>query len=70
MTAIPIGNIIAAVAVFEIHMDTKAVATTKPKRRRLGSPPIARMMVSAILRWRFHSSMAAAMQMPPRKRKM
>jgi hypothetical protein len=31
MIAIPIGSIITAVAVLEIHMDKKAVATIKPK---------------------------------------
>ena len=51
MIARPIGNIIAAVAVFEIQRETKPVARSRPSRRRLGSVPTAPMMASAIRRW-------------------
>ena len=46
--AIPIGNIITAVAVFEIHIDKNAVAIIKPKINLLISVPIKLIMVSAI----------------------
>ena len=35
----PMGTIITAVAVFEIHMERKAAATMKPSTMRAGPPP-------------------------------
>ena len=70
ITESPIGSIIVAVAVFEIHSEMKAVAARKPNSRRRGSVPIARMITSAMRRCRFHCCIAAAMHMPPRNKKM
>jgi hypothetical protein len=70
ITASPIGNIIAAVAVFEIQSETDAVASSSPNSRRLGSVPTTRITASAMRRCRFHCCMAAAMPIPPRNRKM
>ena len=71
MSAMPIGTIIVAVAVFEIHSETNAVAARKPSEQpRAARVPIARMMASAMRRCRSHCCMAAAMHMPPMKRKM
>jgi hypothetical protein len=66
----PIGIIMTAVAVLEIHIETAAVETSMPRSRRLGSVPMARMMWTAMRRCRPHCSMPAPMVMPPRKRKM
>ncbi len=70
MRATPIGIIMVAVAVLVIHSEMKAVAARTPARRRRGSVPIFSMMPSAIRRWRFHCCIAAAIAMPPAKRKM
>ncbi len=69
-SAIPIGTIITAVAVFEIHRLTAAVATSIPSSSRFGSVPTRRMISSAILRCRFHCSIAPPIAIPPMKRKM
>jgi hypothetical protein len=42
------GTIIAAVAPFEIHMETKAVVTMKPNKIIRGEVPRNRMMRKAI----------------------
>ena len=49
MIAIPIGNIITAVAVFEIHIDKNAVAIINPRITFLTSVPIMLTILSAIL---------------------
>ncbi len=66
----PIGSIIAAVAVFEIQSETKAVAASTPASRPRAWAPIAERMASARRRWRSHACIAAAIPMPPAKRKM
>ena len=63
----PIGTIMTAVAVFEIHIDRNAAATMKPRTIRAGPPPTAWMMLSAIRRCRFHFSIVRAIMKPPRK---
>ncbi len=63
--AIPIGNIITAVAVLLIHIDKKAVATIKPKIIFFTSEPMKLIIFSAIRRCRFHFSIAMAMMNPP-----
>ena len=70
MTAMPMGIIMAAVAVLEIHSEMKAVAPRMPASSRRGSLPTRSMIPRAIRRWRFHCCMAAAIPMPPAKRKM
>jgi hypothetical protein len=61
----PMGNIIKVVAVFEIHMDKKAVATIKPKIIEGIFVPINKIMFKAILLCKFHFSMAIAIKNPP-----
>jgi hypothetical protein len=70
MSATPIGIIIVAVAVLVIQSEMKAVAARTPASSRRGSVPIPCMMPSARRRWRFHCCIAAAIAMPPAKRKM
>ena len=66
----PMGTIITAVAVFEIHMDKKADAVMKPSIIVDGLPPIRRIIQSAILLCNRHFSMAIAIIKPPIKRKI
>ncbi len=70
MIATAIGIIIMAVAVFEIHIEMKPVASMNPSTRRRGLVPTTRMIWSAIRRCRFHRCIDIAMINPPRKRKM
>ena len=63
-------SIIVAVAVFEIQIETKAVAASTPASSRRGSVPIASMTPSAIRRWSPCCSIAAAIAMPPANRKL
>ena len=65
-----IGSIMTVVAVFEIHMLRKALATMKPSTRRSGRLPTRRMMWSAIRRCRPQVCIERAIMKPPRKRKM
>ena len=51
--ATPIGSMVTAVAVFEIHIDRNAAAIMKPSTMRAGPPPTRRMMLSAMRRCRF-----------------
>ena len=46
----PIGSIITAVAVLDIHMDKKAEAPMKPSMIRDGPPPMVLMTSKAIRR--------------------
>ena len=64
--AIPMGSIITAVAVFDIHMDKKAVAIIKPKIIFRTSVPIKLMMFKAIRLCKFHFSMESASIKPPK----
>jgi hypothetical protein len=64
----PIGSIIKAVAVFDIHIDKKAVAAIKPTTIEFGLPPKRLIILKAILLCRSHSSIARASKKPPRKR--
>ena len=66
----PIGSIITAVAVLEIHMDKNAVAIIKPRMIIFRSVPIHAIIFRAILLWRFHFSMAMEMINPPIYRKI
>ena len=50
MTARPMGSIINAVAVLEIHIERKAVASMKPSTIRVGLVPTTRTTWRAILR--------------------
>jgi hypothetical protein len=63
----PMGNIITVVAVFEIHMDINAVATTKPRMRFTTFAPIKLIIFRMIRLYKFYFSMAMAMAMinPP-----
>ncbi len=49
-TATPIGNIMAAVAVFEIHIESDAVASMNPSTSRSGLDPTAARIEIAIRR--------------------
>ena len=69
MTAMAIGNIITAAAVFEIHNVTKPVASMNPNTIRRGLVPILDTIRNAIRRCRPHCSMHAAIHIPPKKRK-
>ena len=68
MTARPMGIIIAVVAVFETHMETKPEAHMKPSTMRDGDVPMRCTMESAMRRWRPHLCMVCASMKPPRKR--
>jgi hypothetical protein len=68
--ATAIGTIITAVAVFEIHIETAAVAISMPSRSCLGSVPTACSTRSATRRCRPVCSIAAPIAMPPRNKKM
>ena len=68
--AIPMGNIITEVAVFEIHMDIKAVAIINPNTIFLMSVPIVLMICKAMRLCKFHFSMAIANINPPIYRKI
>ena len=63
--ASPIGTMVTAVAVLEIHIDRKAAAIMKPSTMRAGPPPTRRMMLSAIRRCRFHRCIVSAIMKPP-----
>ena len=63
----PIGTIITAVAVFEIHIDKNADAIINPKIILDGPEPTTWMIFKAILRCRFHFSIVRAIMKPPMK---
>ncbi len=63
--ASPIGSIITEVAVFDIHIERKAVAIMKPRIIFRTSVPIRLMIDRAMRLWRFHLSIAMAMMKPP-----
>ena len=67
--AIAIGNIITAVAVLEIHIERKAVATIKPSMIFITSVPIKLIIFNAILLCKFHICIAIAIIKPPRYKK-
>jgi len=48
MIAIPMGSIMMAVAVLDIHMDRNAAAIMNPSTILAGPPPTTRMIQSAI----------------------
>ena len=66
MMAIPMGSIITDVAVLEIHMDKKAVAIINPRITFRISEPMKAIILSAILRCKFHFSIPIAMRNPPK----
>ena len=67
----PMGIIITAVAVLEIHMDRNAAANMKPRMMRSApAPDGADDRQSAIRRCRFHFSMVRAIMKPPRNSTM
>ena len=65
MIAIPIGSIITLVAVFEIHIDSAAVATMKPRMMLVTLVPMSRMMFNAMRLCSPHFSIAIAIRNPP-----
>ena len=66
----PMGTIITAVAVLEIHIDRNPAATMKPSTMRAGPPPTWWMMARAMRRCRFHFCMVTAIMKPPMKSTM
>lgn len=66
----PMGSIMVAVAVFEIHIDRKAEASMKPSTILSGPPPTVAIIVNAIRRCRFHFCITRAMMNPPIKSTM
>ena len=62
---IPMGSIITAVAVFDIHMERNAVATIKPKMILETLVPIILIIFNAIRLCKFHFSIAMASIKPP-----
>ncbi len=68
--ASPIGIIIIAVAVFEIHIDRNPVATINPRTIRSIFVPIAAMIVIAIRQYKFHFSIARAITNAPINKKI
>jgi hypothetical protein len=64
------GTIIMAVAVFDIHIDKKEVASIKPNNIRPGLIPNKIRILRAILRCKFQRSMANAIKKPPINKKM
>ena len=67
--AIPMGSIITEVAVFEIHIDKKAVATIKPKITYRTSEPMKEMILMAMRLCKFHFSIPIAIRNPPKYKK-
>src|SRR4029078_110928 len=65
MIAIPIGSIMMAVAVFEIHIDRNAVEIINPRMIMLSRVPMLRMIFTAIRRWSPVFSIAIAIRNPP-----
>ena len=62
------GSIIKAVAVFEIHMLRKAVASMNPSTILRPEVPVWDKIANATRRWTSHFSRAKAIRKPPRKR--
>ena len=58
------------VAVFDIHMESSAVASMNPSTRRRGWPPTAYTMDSAMRLCTPEACSPNASRKPPRKRKM
>ena len=69
-TAMPIGNIMAAVAVLLIHIERNAVAIMNPSTSWYGPVPTHDRIDSAILLCRPHRSIVTAMKKPPMNRKI
>jgi hypothetical protein len=65
-----IGTIIAAVAVFDTHMLTNAVAAMVPPTIALGRVPTSLSVAKAMRRSSPQRWMASASTKPPRKRKI
>ena len=66
----PMGTIIMAVAVLDIHMDKNAAAAMNPSTILEGPPPMRRMIKSAMRRCNCHFSMVKAIIKPPMNRKI
>ena len=64
------GVIITAVAVLDIHMEIKAVATIKPSTIREGLVPSQATSPNAMRRCRFHFSIVFPIKKPAMNRKM
>ena len=69
MTAMAIGSIIRVVAVLEIHILRKAVATMKPRMRNFSPGGQALTIIKAIRRWAPLFSMALDKRKPPSRRR-
>ena len=68
ITLTAMGTIIAAHAVFEIHMLRNAVATMKPATIAPGRVPVRRSVKKAMRRSSPQRSMASPRMKPPMKR--
>src|SRR5699024_4414307 len=68
--ASPIGTIIIAVAVLEIHIDKNPVETINPKIIIFVFVPTTEIIVKAIRRCKFHFSIAKAIINPPINKKI
>lgn len=62
-----LGTIVRAVAVFDIHIDKKAVTIMIPHNKTRGFKPKIRTVLSAIRECRFHLTIAVEKIKPPRK---
>ena len=69
-TAIATGKSMSAVAVFEIHMLQRALASIKPKTTLRDPPPVSRTMLRAMRRCAPTVSTALESTKPPIKSKM
>lgn len=69
-TEMPIGSIIIAVAVLDIHMDKKPVAIIKPKMTFFSLVPTTLIILKAIRLCNPDRSMAKPTTKPPINKKM
>ena len=70
ITDMAMGSITTTVAVLLIHILKEAVAIIKPSTTLFGVVPVIRIMLSAILLWRFTFSKASAITKPPKNKKI
>jgi hypothetical protein len=63
------GSIMATVAVFEIHIERKAVVDMNPSMIIFGEVPIRRRILRAIRLWRPECSTPMAIMRPPKNMK-
>ena len=70
MIDIPMGTIMMAVAVFDIHIERNAAEIINPRIMVEGLPPIIPIIRNVILLWSLHFSMAIAIIKPPINKKI